>query len=220
MTTKPLEQVNEILEQAESIKERFRQSEENAKQQAEKLKEELQELQAEQKEIYSMFVLDEVEASAFNDSREKVEAKQKELQTVQSKINNISDMMQYELEKLYNKYEQTVKQDFNTEKHQARKDSKQKVMEAKHKFLSEIVEIAKDDFEFYKAERHITDLQIEAGLKKGRNYNDFIPPYILWFSHEEGSEQDIGNGELFNTYKRRKMNPSFEVNYNKMKKEE
>ncbi|WP_200411244.1 hypothetical protein [Virgibacillus salexigens] len=207
--------IQKLIDKAEMVKKRFADSLEKAKKEVDSLIKEIEVLDAEKHEMYKGYVLGDFDISVYQEAKSIVEGKQELLQVAEAKVNDISSLEQEELATIYQKYEE-MQQQFQLEKQKSQAKTYKKLMEAKHDFLQQVADISKEEFRMYMLERKIGDVEVDAGLKN-YNYIDYYSPYFKWFAMEEGSDINIGNIELHEVYRNRKISPSFMAEYNKQK---
>src|SRR5699024_3745014 len=99
---KVITDVQAVLDKAQDIKQRFADSLAKAEEDESALQEEIESLQHEEQEIYSLYVMDEVDLTAYNDAKKATAEKRNLLSAIQGKIASIDTVQQQELKKLYN----------------------------------------------------------------------------------------------------------------------
>jgi hypothetical protein len=200
---------DELIKKAELTKEKFATSLAKAKEDAEKLEQEVRELDNEAHEVYTLYLLDDLELSAFEDAKAEANSKRKLLSVVQKKINDISAVEKEELASIYKQYEGLSKE-FQEERQKAQAEINRRLLEAKQKFMQEVVDISNQQHGIFALEYQATNIAVDAGVKQF-NYMEYIPPYFDSFSMEigEGAESiNIGNRELYWAYRQRTTKPT------------
>src|SRR5699024_8551905 len=102
---KVITDVQAVLDKAQDIKQRFADSLTKAEEEEKTSQEENQKLQHQEQEIYSLYVMDEVDLTAYNDAKKATAEKRNLLSAIQGKIASIGTVQQQELKKLYNNAE-------------------------------------------------------------------------------------------------------------------
>ncbi|RIU93303.1 hypothetical protein [Oceanobacillus picturae] len=198
-------QAKEVADKAKELNKKFAEGKEKAIEQEKALQAELEALRAEERDIYSAFVLDMVEESAYIQGKEISEAKQKQLLAVQSKINDIDELKKHEMVKLFNDYKKNVYPTFMKEKSENNKQLKDKLAEAKQEFLQKITDYAKEQYAWYEVEKGIEQIEV-IGEFKQRSYIEPLQPYHMNYMNPKGDKLNIGTNELYAVFQRRGRN--------------
>lgn len=209
-TPKVFTETQKLIDKANQVKQRFADSLQKAKDDTETLEKEVAELQEKEKEIYSLFMMDMIESSAYEEAKAETTVKRNQLSNVQQKINDMDEMERYELAKIYEEYE-TIESAFIEERQKAYAETKQQLIDAKYQFLQQVIDISNDQFDIYSIESQMADIAVDTGKKK-RNYMEYQNPYIDGIGLEMGTGNDavnIGSRELFQVYRGRQFRPKF-----------
>ncbi|WP_087972762.1 hypothetical protein [Oceanobacillus rekensis] len=196
--------VEKIIEKADVVRKRFADSKEKAISDAEELQQTIQDLEKQEKDIYSLYIMDEINVTAYEDIRAEADKKRQELATLQKKINDIDELLQYELRKVLSEYAK-IQQQFNVEKEKQSADTKKQLEEAKEQFLQQVADISKEEYETYLLGSKIKDIMVDAGRDK-RNYSDYYSPYITGYALAYGDKLNFGTTELSRVYQARNKN--------------
>ncbi|WP_010530918.1 hypothetical protein [Lentibacillus jeotgali] len=201
-------ETQKLIDKAEQVRQKFEASKQKAKEDAEKLEESIQELEKQEKETYSLYIMNDIDVSAYHEIKQQTDAKRQELATLQQKVNDIDGLEQYELSKVYAEY-QEIEKELQKEERKQYAETLDKLKEAKQQYLKQIIDISNEQFKTYLLKSKMADVAVDGGLKT-RNYIDYPSPYVDGFGHEFGTGKDylnIGNRELSTVYRQRKLNP-------------
>lgn len=199
---------DELIKKAEQTKEKFATSLAKAKEDAEKLEQEVRELDNKAHEVYTLYLLDDVQLSAYEEVKAEADAKRKLLSVVQKKINDISAVEKEELVSIYKQY-QGLSKEFQEERQKAQASTNRRLLEAKQRFLQEVVDISNQQFKIFALESQATNIAVDAGIQRS-NYMDYVSPYYDSYGMEMGKGEDninIGNRELHWAYRNRTTKP-------------
>src|SRR5699024_1857655 len=127
-------------------------------------------LQHQEQEIYSLYVMDEVDLTAYNDAKKATAEKRNLLSAIQGKIASIGTVQQQELKKLYNNAEPVINT-FTREQIKADDEVETQLLDAKYQYLQQVVAIAGERHDIYELDYKLADIEVDAGLKQ-RNYTD------------------------------------------------
>jgi hypothetical protein len=200
---------DELIKRAEQTKEKFATSFAKAKEDAEKLEQEVRELDNKAHEVYTLYLLDDVQLSAYEEIKAEADTKRNLLTVVQKKVNDISEVEKEELARIYKEYE-VLSKEFHEERQKAQASTNKRLLEAKQKFMQEVVDISNQQHGIFALESQATNIAVDAGVKRF-NYMEYIPPYFDSFSMEigKGAESiNIGNRELYWAYRQRTTKPT------------
>lgn len=178
-------QVKDLLAQVDTIKEGFATAKETAINDIVTLTQEVADLEAQEKDTYRLYVLGQVELSAYQDAKAQTEAKKEVLAIAKDKVENIDAMQKDELyNEVYSQYE-SILSGFYAEHRQNEEESKKAMFQAKADYLNAVKQ-GKEQLDqtkaFYGA---MENLAVELGVKR-------FP--IISFSEE------VINGLMYNHY--------------------
>ncbi|WP_175074774.1 hypothetical protein [Terribacillus sp. AE2B 122] len=200
--------MSNIIEKAEQTRQKFATSLAKAKEDAEKLEQEVRELDNKAHEVYTLYLLDDVQLSAYEEVKSEADTKRKLLSVVQKKVGDIAEVEKQELARIYKEFE-CISDEFYKLKNSDWYKAKKQLQEAKDKFMQEVVDISKEQFKIYSLDRQIGDIQVDAGLKN-YNYIEYGSPYIqgIGLTHT-ANDINIGTHELYEAFKNRNPKPRF-----------
>ncbi|PAE06405.1 hypothetical protein CHI12_16655 [Terribacillus saccharophilus] len=199
---------DELIKKAEQTRQKFATSLAKAEEDAEKLEQEVRELDDKAHAVYTLYVLDDVELSAYEDAKAEADSKRKLLSVTQKKIADIAEVEKEELARIYKEFE-AFSGEFNKLRNNEWSKAKGQLLEAKHKFMQEVVDISKEQFKIYVLRKKIGDVEVDAGLKN-YNYVEYGSPYIQGIGLSYAANDiNIGTHELYDVFRSRNPKPTF-----------
>lgn len=187
-----------LIDKANQVRQKMADSLERAKAEKITLQEQITELEKHEKDCYSMFVMDEISSSAYEEAKAETKAKRNQLANIQSKINDMDELKRYEMGKVYSDYGK-IQKEFLSEKEKHYSNTKKQLEEAKEQFKQQVAEISKKEYEVHSLYSKIMDIGVDAGRER-KNYSEYYSPYIRFYGLTRGDSLNIGNTELDDVY--------------------
>lgn len=201
MTFTAHEKLQMVLQKAYQLEERFSDSKSKAIEQVETLNNNIQEELAEAKEIYKMYVLGDVELSAYQDTQSKLDSLKAKLKATQDKVESIDAVKQEELAKLYRDEVVPLQKDLQYERAVNKRDTREAMYKAKEIYLDAIKEQGKQFRVTKNPEKRVEHLKVKAGLQYTSYAGLFDDSQDLLFnSYDNSKGMDVRPEELRNAY--------------------
>lgn len=175
-----LKGMEELRKERNTIQNKFKDALKDAETEVETLTKKVEELEETSKDIYTMFVIGEVEASAYQDIQKELNDTKELLTLAESKVDNIHLIETQELkEKLFPKAKELLPQ-FGKVKRQQEKLNRMEIMKARKEYLQVINKHMQQDNRIEGLNRWYEDLRLQVGDRHNEyvNFSPAINKYV------------------------------------------
>lgn len=189
-------QIQTLLDKAENTKERYAEALTKAEQEADAYKQEIKQAENEARDVYKLYVLDDVQLSAYQEATEKVDGMKKLIAVADGKATDIYQLLKEELADIYTEIKPLLS-DFGAENNTNKDEQRNALLNAKVEYLNKVYEAQKTINETENISRQLGDLMVDAGLKKYNYYSsDSLKSLIFSNSYNGTAGIEITTNEI------------------------
>jgi|SRR5690625_4067067 len=204
MEFKTTEKLDELFQKANTIKNRYNKAKEKAKEEAEQLKVNIHQAEADAHELYRMYVIGDIELSAYQEKENEVSNMKKMLQYAERKVADIDKLVEEELSSVFHNEINPIIEEYNAENAKNKAKQREKMFQAKVAYLKEIQESAKEIRKTDKYRYYIENLKVDIGLQANA-YADLSDEALKYIHNTYNSQAglDVTSNEISNAYNKK-----------------